>query len=85
VYACSKDFSQKVQPELMALAFHNLKPGQSCGQSMTLTWLGLAYGMKLGMHITSWEHGRLSGGHLTTVKQHGKFWKGARRKARKWD
>jgi hypothetical protein len=27
----------------MALAFETHRPGQSCGQAMTLAWLGLAY------------------------------------------
>jgi hypothetical protein len=38
----SQNFTQKPWPEPVALAFKNLKPGQSRGQAVTLAWLGLA-------------------------------------------
>jgi len=40
--------AQKPWPEPMALAFQDLRPGQSRGQAVTLARLGLAHGLKPG-------------------------------------
>jgi len=38
----SQKITQKPWPKPTALAFQDLRPGQSRGQAMTLAWLGLA-------------------------------------------